>query len=1205
MSVEAKVTSEEVAPGALPSWLWDHMLAQCRDPRPYSNGGPARILVIYSSDEARRECLERLADEGVVIDRTLHHTLESLETSLLADLRLPRALSISGAWQVVLNEECSRAARRLEFPILNPIETMEWNIHRTRALASLHSVLAREGKLAEFEGPGIDSFSRIIRRLETRIGGTHPDFVTSRVVSGLLESDNPPFGLREVDGIILANHAPMMGQLRRELVLAIAKHRPVHQLEYPGNFRLGIHGEHILDEQFVRSPNDLPDWVPAHVPLAQNAEWEECGQQVRARVQREEHSIGHAIDEVDSFLAKKTDAEIIIIDPNLSENQQRWKRNLSHLGVPIGAVESMAVTQPIGHWLRAVSGICHGPNSFSLEALRALGVQDSVELFDPPASHPSDSRITPEIDADMLTQLARNEHVLGGVGALYRWLETLAREPILDGSVRAERDARAKESCQWFVLCLAESNRALLNHTEKKLLDDLEVWRGCFTGESLPRPARTESGDDWLAAILARADLDMTAADGGKAVPAAVVQALVDALNRLRRMQESAKHTPPKGGRDWVEEFDQLLISTAVPHGGSKYRSNVRLLTPEAALGCTADLIVIANSSSLSWNLSVPRYAFLGEEDRHELDILRPDTPIRRARHHLNHLLCAARRRLVIIDPSLDDATPAAAPIREWATRMDPANSLEPLVSGQHSKQDPRRVRRNDGDSLSDMQAPSRSPLNPLAVTIPLDVKMQRDLENRQPVTGNTEDYLPEEARPFLTYLKKDSLLTKPPTNKVTPRAAKSWPTLGAKYNATKSTTTLDPRPFLPESTDCEPFDSRHGRLENFKLEIPRWSASRLKDWQTCPRLGWTKHVLGAQEEEEQEEDVDPRTHGELLHEVHHHLLAHELGMVEGRERTIEEIRSGDHPVNIARSRKSDEELQARALIELDVLAPWLDRSDAVSTSRLRMLTGMSNREWNDWLVKQDSTPAAGRVGTIVRSERALRDSIPVAFEWNTFDFDAAGIEIDLSANLTSPSKQNLDPIRLSGYIDRVDLLPFSDNPLDLVDESGSDSVAPMRIRGTDWRPKRLVIIRDLKTTESKTGEERHEIGMLEEVQLALYSRAWEIAHPGDLVVAAGISSMGHFTDHIIEMSGHLPSGSLNLQFGERSELTSSRHRFPDEGPNPPSDPFRAWLAHRLSTALGVADGAARGIVNPTPSEVSCRFCPVKSLCPVSVEEAF
>lgn len=186
-----------------------------------------------------------------------------------------------------------------------------------------------------------------------------------------------------------------------------------------------------------------------------------------------------------------------------------------------------------------------------------------------------------------------------------------------------------------------------------------------------------------------------------------------------------------------------------------------------------------------------------------------------------------------------------------------------------------------------------------------------------------------------------------------------------------------------------------------------------------------------------------------------------------------------------------------------------------------------------------------------------------------------------------------------------MDLLPHDELGTIWIDESGSDTVAPIRILGTNWKPRRLVAIRDLKTSIGKTPGERHQTGLLDELQLAVYARAWEVCHPGDLVVGAGISLFGHESEHTLEVSeGYF--GIMNeLEVGTKTNICSSLHRFPDEQGDTNSDQFRAWLAQRLSVALRTAHFASLGRVHPTPSESSCRYCPVSSICDVRVEDDF
>ena len=354
-----------------------------------------------------------------------------------------------------------------------------------------------------------------------------------------------------------------------------------------------------------------------------------------------------------------------------------------------------------------------------------------------------------------------------------------------------------------------------------------------------------------------------------------------------------------------------------------------------------------------------------------------------------------------------------------------------------------------------------------------------------------------------------------------------------------------------------------------------------------------------AEEEERQREDLDSRVQGNLLHKVHHQLIDRILGVKENSERTLEQMRNSGLPLNIATASLSDTELHSMALEILADLAPWLERTDAVSNTRLRMLTGFSRDEWLDWLRDGGPTPLAGRIGRMVTAERTLRGAIPIAIEWEALSFDEDGIEISLPEELSSHGDGALPALRLRGEIDRVDLLPFDSEKSIFEDESGSTSVAPIRFKDGDWKPRRMIIIRDIKTSESEPLK-RHRIGLLEELQLALYARAWEVAHPGDLVVAAGISVIGHNTDHFLEVSGFVPTYSPLLEIGDVShQQTTNLHRFPDEEPEEASDSFRAWLAQRLTTALATAAGAASGRVHPTPSKDACKFCPVTSVCDV------
>ena len=69
-------------------------------------------------------------------------------------------------------------------------------------------------------------------------------------------------------------------------------------------------------------------------------------------------------------------------------------------------------------------------------------------------------------------------------------------------------------------------------------------------------------------------------------------------------------------------------------------------------------------------------------------------------------------------------------------------------------------------------------------------------------------------------------------------------------------------------------------------------------------------------------------------------------------------------------------------------------------------------------------------------------------------------------------------PFTATGVIDRVDLVPFDEQGEKWHDDEGSNQVAPLRLFGSGWKPRRMVIIRDLKSREDfekpRTGTRRH-----------------------------------------------------------------------------------------------------------------------------------
>ena len=146
------------------------------------------------------------------------------------------------------------------------------------------------------------------------------------------------------------------------------------------------------------------------------------------------------------------------------------------------------------------------------------------------------------------------------------------------------------------------------------------------------------------------------------------------------------------------------------------------------------------------------------------------------------------------------------------------------------------------------------------------------------------DGYLPKENHSHIHSIENLKFHGKPPEGIESPRTNGRWPVVGASVNG-KITPSIDPRPLSPIATGSQVSDSRHGHSGEAPQEIQVWSPTRLQDWLRCPRRGWLSRELGAEREELQGEDIDNRTYGELLHNVHHDIIAKTLGFETSVER--------------------------------------------------------------------------------------------------------------------------------------------------------------------------------------------------------------------------------------------------------------------------------------------------------------------------------
>ena len=1212
------VTLEHVHPGRPPAWLYEVALAQSKQP------DSPRLLFLHPTDAARQQFLSRASQEmGMPVDRERHHTLDSLVKSLAAVLRLPRLLPRDGVMEVLAHHSCVAHAGALGFPRLHPDPEGHWGKGRTRAVAALSQGLAEEG-VRDFDGPGLVGWRQVTKGLEQRLGGTHPDRLLSEVTDRLRDAPEAPFGLHDLAGVILLDHPPTMTRALRRLLDALRVHVPIHQLCHHGslaigNHRLGLHGMILEDVHPVRSTEGLPDWVPAHSVWDVRSQAHPAAAVQRLIIPDAADTMACAREVLHDWRAESADGLALIIDPDAESRREIWRRELGRVGLALAPAAAPLCTAPTVHWILAMAGLGHSQEGFSLARLRAIGAQRSLPLTSDwlRAGHPTRDDWQPRPHFDHLALLARNWHIVGGPGALAKWLRALAAAPRISPSFPEDLQETAAEETQWWLLSLAHRLAPLLHPLDRAALKNEELRTGCVSKQTLPLPKSPTSGDAWLQQLARTVDWTslMARQDGGPARDVAGLQQLLAAHRQLRDQQRLLGISAPRGGMAWVDELTSIIEGGVLP-APEVARDGVLLLTPADALGVEADLTLLTHLTLDDWPLRARALPWMDAESCAMHDICRPDAPLRAGRHQFESLLHSAPDVLLIDASLLDDECQPATPISEllathagadapeevrrpqfledeerWPTIArarskghhlywrpyetllevhDGVASVDERVHGRAGRDSRQRI----GIDLRHSRLPESAPTHAATASIALEPDLAIDRLERMPkLPAEGEAFLRPAIDPRIVGMPKDPLHVLPrelPVEK-RPRLNPFWPVRGGKRQWM-----TDPRPLRPHATELPVHDARMGHLSQPCDDRVRWSPSRLEEWLGCPRKGWLSRRLRATEPESVDDDLDVRVRGELVHGALAHLFEIGLDLDLGVE--IDPADSGA----LADVDESPEVWMSHLLEYIADAAPWMDREDATATHRRHDLIGMDRATWLDWLASPRPMPPSGRLGRLLTAELDMPGAYPLAMEW----------EIPRGTNVG---------IELGGFVDRVDWVPCEDG--ERLDPECA-TVAPLDLTESDWRPARLILIRDVKTMDGPKPSDigkRHRKGLYDGLQLALYARAWEVAHPGDLVIGCGISEVGTKTTHIIEVDAEWADVVAAQPRGKITHLTRSSHRFPDtESPGEADDgrgAFRAWLAERLRVACGVAEAANGGRVHATPSDSVCTFCSVQAAC--------
>lgn len=1212
------ITFEACPPeNTVPSWLIAN-IASGRDD----------ILVIYPNESTRSNSIQSILQKTGTVDSSRHTTLQRLTKALAIDFRLPVLVPKSSIGLVQVHEKLVTEALNHRFPRLHPDPTRPWTMSKSERLLKLHSYATNHRILSKWEeDPGAREAERILSTFRKN-DLLHEHHVLDRLSRDLLDAEIlGPYTISTIKGIVLLNHPPDFTETEKRFFKALSTRCPIHHVCVTGSFRLGYHGAYIDDEiKAIEDIADLPSWVPQHqIYTSKQNDYATNGVHVLSFDQAT--LVMDAAISALQLYKSHTGGRVLLVDANRHRHIE-WVRRLNRIGITCNihrdVVGSTSAVQAI---LRFLS-ISNGQDAWSATKLFDIIQSQAFPMLENLFSeleHPINKDWRPRPHLDVIENLGRSFHVLGGKGALQRWLGSLSvAKPYSTEAFRQEQELRKLEETQWWFQCLAVSWSALLSEQERKTLTTELI--GTSTKTSLPLPQPSKSPRDILTLMLSSCDWERLFRRTQRYdASVGAIQVWVQTIDAMLQYETSI---------DFVDLCRLASEETEMPAHRIEH-PDVLVRTPLQAYGVEADITMFVGLDAESWSMKAERIPWIDDSVRIQLGLTDGDLPIRRARHVFKSLLNSSQQA-ILFETEHDESTGNSTPIAEYLSKIEldgkltalrqPPAFIEPSISDgagwttitrddgnvvtyrrsalsingrevslDYAENTLRNNKQKAGLELKAHRQPTSDVQSPNSIAARYEREIHLDRFRRQPKFESIEN------GSFMNWSIRNNLLTT--TNIIIQptvsqakiaggRTTNLYPHLGYKKNRISSGPSIDPRPLPPPQFDSVSLNAiLTTQTRENKLRI--WSTSRLNPWFICPRQAWAEQTLQVTESSpELSEDIAPLTKGTLVHSIEEHLMTM-LGIEVGGLPL-----SAGVPLHLGVP-LSEQEIWESVLGRLSELAPWLSRTNAVSVHRCNDLIGCTPDNWNAWIDGSQKLPISGRLGRLLSADLSLTSAAPIASEWALQHQDKPHVEIQGYNDLMETAS-----INIRGRIDRVDEIVFPTEDIAQLRENGlfaeDAKEIPLFFDGTEPPAKRFIIIRDIKTIEGpKPGRAgaRHTSGLFNEIQLAMYARAWEIAHPGDRVVGVGISEVGDDTEHFVELDPSFEPFASALNLGTPTSYSINHFRLPNEDASPQTNSFRAWMNSRITAALRAAEASELGWNHPTPGP-HCSYCSLSSACP-------
>ena len=219
-------------------------------------------------------------------------------------------------------------------------------------------------------------------------------------------------------------------------------------------------------------------------------------------VERSSHVIEATSSLLDS-LSINPNQRILVIDADFEGRINRWHEVLRQMGIYTNdqdkTIGQLPFIQELVYHLQLASGL----EAWSFERLRRLANSATISLsFD--FTHPTDPEIIPRPHVDVLENIARSFHVLGGPGAAQRWLSTLSTVSEQYSDYNNESSIKQEET-QWWLANVVKLWNIVTDDSQ-----DISELMGCFTGQSLPLIENLTSPNELLQTLVNATEWDLS-----------------------------------------------------------------------------------------------------------------------------------------------------------------------------------------------------------------------------------------------------------------------------------------------------------------------------------------------------------------------------------------------------------------------------------------------------------------------------------------------------------------------------------------------------------------------------------------------------------------------------------------------------------------------------------------------------------------------